>query len=55
MACVIAKAYEMKDQSVKTGEPILEAALKCPEGLCLKRDFRWCEVVSREMLAIVHK
>jgi DNA polymerase V len=52
---VIAKSYEMKAKGVKTGEPIWEAALKCPEGLYIKRDFRWYEVVSREMLAIVRE
>jgi len=54
-ACVIAKSYEMKAKGVKTGEPIWEAAVKCPEGLYVKRDFRWYEVVSREMLAIVRE
>jgi len=52
-ACVIAKSYEMKAAGVKTGEPIWEAVQKCPEGLYLKRDFRWYEVISREMLTVV--
>ncbi len=52
-ACVIAKSYEMKDLGVKTGEPIWEALPKCPQGIYLKRDFRWYEVLSRLMLAIV--
>ncbi|MBX9579345.1 MAG: nucleotidyltransferase [Gemmataceae bacterium] len=49
-ACVIAKSYEMKGCGVKTGEPIWEAVKKCPEGVFLKRDFRWYEVLSRDML-----
>jgi nucleotidyltransferase/DNA polymerase involved in DNA repair len=52
-ACVIAKSYEMKSFGVKTGEPIWEALRKCPDGLYVKRDFRWYEVLSRAMLAIV--
>jgi nucleotidyltransferase/DNA polymerase involved in DNA repair len=39
-ACVIAKSYEMKACGVKTGEPIWEARVKCPEGIYVKRDFR---------------
>jgi DNA polymerase V len=52
-ACVIAKSCEMKAAGVKTGEPIWEAIVKCPNGLYVKRDFRWYEVLSRAMLAIV--
>jgi DNA polymerase V len=52
-ACVIAKSYEMKARGVKTGEPIWEARRKCPEGIYIKRDFRWYEVISRAMLAAV--
>ena len=52
-AAVIAKSYEMKAAGVKTGEPIWEAVVKCPEGIYVKRDFRWYEVLSRAMLAIV--
>jgi nucleotidyltransferase/DNA polymerase involved in DNA repair len=48
-ACVIAKSYEMKSAGVKTGEPIWEAKEKCPEGVFIKRDFRWYEVLSRAM------
>lgn len=54
-ACVVAKSYEMKATGVTTGEPIWDAVRKCPEGLYLKRDFRWYEVVSREMLAVVRE
>jgi nucleotidyltransferase/DNA polymerase involved in DNA repair len=39
-ACVIAKSYEMKAAGVKTGEPIWDAAKKCPAGVYVKRDFR---------------
>ena len=54
-ACVIAKSYEMREAGVKTGEPIWDAVKKCPEGLYIKRDFRWYEAVSREMLAIMRE
>ncbi len=49
-ACVIAKSYEMKAAGVKTGVPIWEALADCPDGVYLKRDFRWYEVLSRLML-----
>ena len=52
-ACVIAKSYEMKASGVKTGTPIWDAARMCPEGVYVKRDFYWYEVLSRTMLAIV--
>ncbi len=52
-ACVIAKSYEMKAAGVKTGVPIWEALQLCPDGLYVKRDFRWYEVLSRAMLAAV--
>lgn len=52
-ACVIAKSYELKARGVKTGEPIWEAMKKCPEGVYVKRDFRWYEVLSRKLLEIV--
>src|SRR4051794_40493460 len=51
-ACVIAKSYEMKAEGVKTGMPIWDAVRLCPDGLYLKRDFRWYEVLSRLMLDI---
>jgi nucleotidyltransferase/DNA polymerase involved in DNA repair len=54
-ACVIAKSYEMKAAGVKTGEPIWEARVKCPDGVYLKRDFRWYEVLSRQMLDVVRR
>ncbi len=54
-ACVVAKSYEMKATGVTTGEPIWEAVVKCPDGIFVKRDFRWYEVVSREMLNIARE
>jgi nucleotidyltransferase/DNA polymerase involved in DNA repair len=52
-ACVIAKSYEMKAAGVKTGIPIWEAVKLCPDGVYVKRDFRWYEVLSRKMLDVV--
>src|SRR4051812_27735799 len=52
-ACVIAKSYEMKAAGVKTGTTIWDAAKLCPEGVYVKRDFYWYEVLSRRMLDIV--
>ena len=52
-ACVIAKSYEMKASGVKTGMPIWEAQVLCPDGVYIKRDFRWYEVLSRLMLEVV--
>ncbi|WP_068417279.1 nucleotidyltransferase [Planctomyces sp. SH-PL62] len=52
-ACVIAKSYEMKGRGVRTGEPIWEAMEKCPDGIYIKRDFRWYEVLSRMMLDLM--
>jgi nucleotidyltransferase/DNA polymerase involved in DNA repair len=49
-ACVIAKSYEMKAAGVKTGEPIWDALKKCPDGIYVKRDFRWYEVLSHRLL-----
>jgi nucleotidyltransferase/DNA polymerase involved in DNA repair len=54
-ACVIAKSYEMKARGVKTGEPIWEAFKKCPDGIYVKRDFRWYEVLSRKLLEAVRE
>ena len=54
-AFVIAKSYEMKAAGVKTGEPIWEALTKCPDGVYVKRDFRWYEVLSRRMLDVVRE
>jgi DNA polymerase V len=52
-ACVIAKSYEMKAAGVGTGQPIWDALVKCPDGIYIKRDFRWYEVLSRLMLGVV--
>jgi DNA polymerase V len=52
-ACVIAKSYEMKATGVKTGAPIWDAKGLCPDGVYVKRDFYWYEVLSRKMLDIV--
>jgi len=49
-ACVIAKSYEMKAMGVKTGMPIWDAAEVCPNGIYVKRDFRWYEAISRRIL-----
>lgn len=54
-ACVIAKSYEMKRSGVATGTPIWEAVKCCPEGIYIKRDFRWYEVISRMLLNILHE
>src|SRR5450432_3801541 len=54
-ACVIAKSYEMKGAGVSTGMPIWDALVKCPDGVYIKRDFRWYEVLSRLMLEVVHE
>jgi len=52
-ACVIAKSYEMKARGVKTGTPVWDAKVLCPEGVYVKRDFHWYEVLSRKMLDVV--
>lgn len=52
-ACVIARNYPMKAFGVKVGEPIWEAKAKCPDGVYVKRDFRWYETLSRKILAEV--
>ncbi|HTU22025.1 MAG TPA: hypothetical protein VMG10_28560, partial [Gemmataceae bacterium] len=51
--CVIAKSYEMKHAGVKTGMPVWDAIRLCPQGVYVKRDFRWYEVLSRHMLEVV--
>src|SRR5580765_3989037 len=52
-ACVIAKSYEMKAAGVKTGMPIWDALPLCPNGIFIKRDFRWYEVLSHCILDLV--
>jgi nucleotidyltransferase/DNA polymerase involved in DNA repair len=52
-ACVIAKSYEMKALGITTGMPVWEAVRRCPEGVYVKRDFRWYEAISRQILDIL--
>jgi DNA polymerase V len=52
-ACVIARNYPMKRYGVKVGEPVWKAKNKCPNGVYVKRDFRWYESLSRRMLTEV--
>src|SRR5438132_5778371 len=52
-ACVIAKSYEMKAAGVKTGNAVWDAKRLAPDGIYMKRDFRWYEVLSRKMLDVV--
>lgn len=52
-ACVIAKSYEAKAAGIGTGQPIWEAIELCPELICVKRDFRWYEVLSTGLLKIL--
>jgi nucleotidyltransferase/DNA polymerase involved in DNA repair len=54
-ACVIAKSYEMKKAGVQTGMAIWDALVKCPDGVYVKRDFRWYEVLSRRLLDVVSR
>jgi nucleotidyltransferase/DNA polymerase involved in DNA repair len=54
-ACIIAKSYEMKAAGVSTGMPIWEARPICPNGVYVKRDFEWYEILSRKMLGIVRE
>ncbi len=54
-ACIIAKSYELKAAGVPTGMPIWEATPRCPHAVFIKRDFRWYEMLSRKMLAIVQE
>ncbi len=54
-ACVIARNRPMKKAGVTVGEPIWEAKRKCPDGVYVKRDFRWYETLSRRMLAEIRE
>jgi nucleotidyltransferase/DNA polymerase involved in DNA repair len=40
----------MKATGVKTGMPIWDAVKLCPNGIYVKRDFRWYEAISRRIL-----
>lgn len=53
-ACVIARSYEMRPYGVKVGMPIWKAKQLCPEGVYIKRDFQWYEIISRQMQEILH-
>ena len=52
-ACVIARSYEMRKDGIGVGVPIWDALRLSPDGVYLKRDFRWYEVLSRAMLAVM--
>ncbi len=54
-ACVIARNYPMKRFGIKVGEPVWEAKKKCPDGVYVKRDFRWYETLSKKMLAEIRE
>lgn len=53
-ACVIARSYEMRPFGVRVGMPIWKAKQLCPEGIYIKRDFQWYEVLSRQMQDILN-
>jgi len=48
-ACVIAASYEMKAAGVEVAMPIWKAKTICPEGIFIKRDFRWYGLLSHAM------
>src|SRR5262245_17174421 len=50
-ACVIARSRPMKTCGVTVGMPVWEAKQLCPDGVYLKRDFKWYETLSRRMRA----
>ncbi|QDT96436.1 DNA polymerase Y family protein [Gimesia aquarii] len=52
-ACVIAKSYELKAYGVKVGQPIWQAKKLCPHAVYVKRDFRWYETISRQLLNLL--
>ncbi len=54
-ACVIARSYEMKDAGVPVAMAIWDAVARCPDGIYIKRDFKWYEAVSRKMLRVVRR
>lgn len=54
-ACVIAKSYELKAYGVKTGHAIWQAKELCPHAVYVKRDFRWYEVISRQLLELLKR
>ena len=54
-ACVIARSYEMKPYGVTVGMPIWKAKKLCPEGVYIKRDFKWYGVLSKMMQDILKR
>lgn len=54
-ACVIAASYEMKDAGVEVAMPIWKAKKICPQGIFIKRDFRWYGVLSKAMQEVLHE
>jgi nucleotidyltransferase/DNA polymerase involved in DNA repair len=54
-ACIISKSYELKAAGVHTGMAIWDALDLCPNAVYVKRDFRWYEILSRQMLGIVRE
>ena len=53
-ACVIARSYEMRPTGVKVGMPIWQCRKLCPDGIYIKRDFHWYEILSKQMQDILH-
>lgn len=53
-ACVIAESYEMKAAGVDVAMPIWKAKELCPEGVFVKRDFRWYGLLSKRMQEVLH-
>jgi nucleotidyltransferase/DNA polymerase involved in DNA repair len=49
-ACVIARSYEIRPFGVRVGMPVWDAVKLCPHAIFIKRDFRWYEVLSRQLL-----
>jgi DNA polymerase V len=54
-ACVIAISYEMKAAGVQVAMPIWKAKKICPEGIFIKRDFRWYGLLSHAMQDIFNQ
>ncbi len=52
-ACVIARSYELRPYGVKVGMPVWEAKKLCPEGIYIKRDFKWYGLLSKAMQDIL--
>lgn len=51
--CVIAASYEAKAKGVKTGMPMKEAILLCPEAVRMPSDFRETGLASQQIEAIL--